>query len=142
MFKKFLLEPNADLALLFLRVAVAAFLFFGHGLGKFMHFAENSPKFSDPLGIGPDFSYLLATSAEFLCAILVALGLFTRFALIPLCINMLVAAFVVHADDPWKSKEFALLYFIPFFTVLISGPGTFSLDNLLFSPKSDLHADK
>jgi putative oxidoreductase len=41
---------------------------------------------------------------------------------------MLVAAFVVHGDDPWSKKELALLYAIPFLTLGLTGPGRFSID--------------
>ena len=43
---------------------------------------------------------------------------------------MLVAAFVVHADDPWGKKEFALLYAIPFTALAITGGGRYALDAL------------
>ena len=46
---------------------------------------------------------------------------------------MAVAAFVVHAGDPWtlgagRSKEPALLYLFPFLALALTGPGRFSLD--------------
>ena len=61
-----------------------------------------------------------------------ALGLVTRFSALPLIILMLVAVTVIHADDPWGKKEFALLYLIPFVTVFLAGPGKYSLDKILF----------
>ena len=44
---------------------------------------------------------------------------------------MLVAAFVIHADDPWSKQEFALLYALPFVALIIGGAGRFSLDGRL-----------
>jgi putative oxidoreductase len=41
---------------------------------------------------------------------------------------MLVAAFIVHLDDPFKRKELALLYLVGFLIVLLMGPGKYSLD--------------
>jgi putative oxidoreductase len=41
---------------------------------------------------------------------------------------MVVAAFVIHADDPWGKKEFALLFAAGFLTLVLTGPGKFSLD--------------
>jgi putative oxidoreductase len=41
---------------------------------------------------------------------------------------MLVAAFIVHLDDPFKRKELALLYLVGFLVVLLMGPGKYSLD--------------
>ena len=45
---------------------------------------------------------------------LLIIGLFTRQAVIPLIITMLVAIFVIHGDDPFKDKEMAILYLIPY----------------------------
>jgi putative oxidoreductase len=59
------------------------------------------------------------------------LGAATRLAVIPLIINMSVIVFVVHADDPWQRQEFALLFLIPFLTLLFTGPGHFSIDGLI-----------
>ena len=88
-------------------------------------------QFSDPIGIGAGLSFHLVLFAEFVCAILLMLGLATRLALIPLIIAMLVAAFVAHADDPFGKKEMALLYLVVFITLLITGPGKYSIDNAL-----------
>ena len=41
---------------------------------------------------------------------------------------MLVAAGLIHADDPWAKKEFALMYLLPFLALLFTGAGRFSLD--------------
>jgi len=42
--------------------------------------------------------------------------------------TMIVAAFIVHLDDPFKRKELALLYLVGFLIVLLMGPGKYSLD--------------
>ena len=73
--------------------------------------------------------------AEVVAAILLILGLGTRFVLIPLIITMLVAFFIVHADDPFSKKELALLYLIPFISLFLTGPGKYSLDALIFKTK-------
>lgn len=116
--------------LLFLRVSAAALLFAGHGLDKVLHLSERAGSFPDPIGIGSATSLLLAVFAEAVCTVLVLLGLLTRLAVLPIITTLLVAALVVHSDDPWSKREFALLYAIPFLTVLLMGPGTFSLDAL------------
>jgi putative oxidoreductase len=41
---------------------------------------------------------------------------------------MIVAAFIVHFDDPFKNKELALLYLAGFLIIFIIGPGKYSLD--------------
>ena len=122
-----------DLALLLLRAMTAAFMFFGHGMAKFNNFSTLQLTFPDPVGMGATSSLVLAIFAEVICSVLLFIGLTTRFACVPLIITMLVAAGWVHAEDPWQKKELALLYVVPFLTIILAGPGMFSLDALLKS---------
>jgi putative oxidoreductase len=124
-----------DFGLLFIRVTVGLFLLFGHGWQKLMDFGTMSTQFPDPIGLGSNISLVLVVFAEVFCALAFVLGLVTRFTTLPLIILMLVAATVIHADDPWKNKEFALLYLIPFVTVFLAGPGKYSLDRIIFKNK-------
>lgn len=130
--KKFLLTGDRDLSLLFLRIFIGGFMLFGHGWGKLTAFGEYFHSFSDPLGFGPEISYILTVFAEVLCSVFIILGLFTRFAAIPLAITMIVAAFVILKNESWNDKEFALLYLIPYITIFFAGPGKYSLDRVLF----------
>jgi len=41
---------------------------------------------------------------------------------------MAVAAFIVHGDDPFGTKEKALLYLAFFIVIALVGPGKFSID--------------
>src|SRR5690348_16682934 len=92
--------------LLLLRCGAAAMLFAGHGWDKIAHLAERAGSFPDPLGVGSALSMMLAVFAEGFCTLLIMLGLLTRLAAIPVLATMLVAAVLVHADDPWSKKEF------------------------------------
>ena len=116
------------IGLLFLRVFLGGFMLISHGFGKLMKFGVLSNKFPDPIGLGSSFALSLAIFSEVACSLLIILGLFTRAAAVPLLITMLVAAFVIHGGDPWKKKEFALLYAIPFLTLVFTGAGRYSLD--------------
>jgi putative oxidoreductase len=120
----------SDLALLILRVSTGAMML-THGWPKLANYAERSLNFRDPIGIGSAFSLQLAIFAEVICALLIIVGLATRVALIPLIITMTVAAFIVHADDPFSKQELALLYLFPFISLLFLGPGRFSVDALI-----------
>jgi putative oxidoreductase len=107
-------------------------LAFGHGLAKFDDLAGFSSKVAEkgiPLAsvLGP-----AAALSELVGGILLALGLFSRLAALFVCGTMLVAAFVVHAADPFAKKEFALAYAVAALAVLIAGPGKYSLDARLF----------
>jgi putative oxidoreductase len=120
-----------DIGLLVLRVSFGLLMAFAHGWGKMAQVVSGDFSFPDPLGIGAAPSLVLAALAEFVCALLVAFGVKTRYMAIPVTITMLVAAFVQHFDDPWGKKEFALLYAIPFAVLVITDGGKFSLDRLI-----------
>lgn len=119
-----------QLWLLLFRVLLSAF-FLTHGMGKLNMLLEgNGAQFPDPIGVGNNLSLILAVLGEVVAPVLIILGLGTRLAVIPAIITMAVAVFVVHASDPFQNKEMGLLYLLGFFTILIFGPGRFSLDAL------------
>jgi putative oxidoreductase len=124
-------ETATSIGLLVLRLGVGLMMLVAHGWGKLAGFSELTTKFPDPLGLGPTVTLLLAIFAEVVCALLIVVGLGTRFAAVPLLVTMLVAAFIVHADDPWARQEFALLYAIPFLTLIFTGGGRFALDRVV-----------
>jgi len=120
-----------DLGLLLLRIAAGGFMAYSHGWGKFQKVLSGDMSFGDPIGVGEEASLVLTVFAEFFCGILVVAGLFTRAALVPLIITMLVAVFIVHAHDPFSKQEFGLLFLIPYLTLFLTGPGKYSLDKQL-----------
>lgn len=123
-------EINA--ALLFLRVSIGIFML-THGTSKLITLLEGGPiSFADPIGIGPVASLALVVFAEVFCSLLLIFGIATRFAVIPLLITMLVAVLIVHSADVFGVKEMALLYFIVYTTIAITGAGKFSVDNLVY----------
>lgn len=102
-----------------------------HGIPKVMRlFSGNEIKFADPFGLGPIVSLVLAASAEVICAVLIMVGFKTRFAVVPLIITMLTAAFYAHWNDPFARKELPLLYAVIFIGLLLTGPGKYSLDGM------------
>lgn len=118
-------------ALFLLRLGAGS-LMLTHGFPKLMRILDGNFSFGDPIGIGPGASLILVIFAEFFCALFVMAGLWTRFALIPLIIAMSVAAFIAHAGDPFADKELSLFFLISFLALLLSGPGKYSLDHLLY----------
>lgn len=125
-------ETLNSVGLLVMRAWFGGAMFLAHGWPKLSTFSDRLQTFPDPLGVGSPTSLVMAIFAEVICAILIVLGLGTRLAAIPLLFAMLVAAFVVHSADPWAKKEFALLYAVPFLTLMLTGAGRFSLDRRLF----------
>jgi putative oxidoreductase len=125
----------ANLWLLILRLSAGGFML-THGYPKLTRLFDGGEiKFGDPIGIGPAASLVLAVFAEFLCAILVGLGLFTRLSSIPLIITMLVAAFIAHGEDPFGRKELALMYLLVYVTLLVFGGGKYSMDWMIAGKK-------
>lgn len=125
---------NINFALLIFRVGVSVMMI-THGWGKFLKVLSGDFSFGDPLGIGVEASLILAAFAEFICSCLLILGLTTRFAVIPLIVTMLVAWQVAHGDDPFSSQEKSVFYLLAYVVILITGPGKYSLDQMLFGKK-------
>lgn len=120
-----------DLGLLLFRVGMGALLLTQHGWGKYTGFAEKSPTFSDPMGVGPVTSMALAIFAEVVCSFLVMIGLATRLAAIVVTGTFMVIVNIVHGADPIKEKELALVYLLTFAVIVLTGPGRFSIDTML-----------
>ena len=117
-----------DLGLLILRIGAGG-LMLTHGFPKLLKlFGGEEIVFADPIGLGQGTTLALAVFAEFICAILVIIGLGTRLAVIPLIITMFTAGFVIHAADPFQRKELAIIYLFIYIVLLITGAGKHSLD--------------
>ena len=123
-------EYSQQIGKLALRLLVGGFML-THGLPKLQNFEYLSTVFPDPLGVGSSLSLGMIVFAEVVCSILLMLGLFTRLSTIPLIIGMGVAAFFIHANDPFSGKEMALLYMGIYVVIALIGGGKYSIDYLL-----------
>ena len=133
-------EFLTNLGLLIFRVSINLFMLLGHGLGKFEKILSGDDiKFLDPFGIGATASLYLATFAEFIASGMIILGLFNRLSTTSLIITMGVAAFIAHADDPFARKEKALMYLASYILLFLTGPGKYSLQNLITKKMSKLN---
>lgn len=126
-------KPDNNGASLFL---LALRIFFGlllmnHGIQKWTHFQELSISFPDPLGVGSTISLALAIFAELGCSMAFIIGFLYRLAMIPMIFTMSIAFFVIHTNDPFSTKELALIYLVVFIVMYIAGPGKFSVDHWL-----------
>ena len=115
-----------DVALLVLRVGFGGFML-THGTPK-IGMLSNPSDFGDPIGVGATASLILALIGEVVAPIMMIIGFKTKLAAIPAAITMMVAAFVVHAQDDLATKEHALLFFISFVVIFLAGPGKYSVD--------------
>lgn len=126
-------KAGKEFSILILRLVAGFVLLYGHGFGKLSTiFTGQEIKFFDPIGIGANLSFYLAAFAEGICAILLMLGLFTRYAAIVLAINFLVI-FRVHFKDGYEALELISLYLFTYIAIVFAGGGKYSLDNLLFN---------
>ena len=101
-----LAEKTAFIPSLLLRLYLAP-VFWIAGTNKLASFDSTVEWFGNPdWGLGLPMPWLmavLATATEVIGAILLLLGLGTRYVTIPLMITMLVAAFTVHWQNGWQA---------------------------------------
>lgn len=124
----------ANLGLLMLRLWIGLSMLLNHGVEKVKNFSDTAPNFPDPLGIGHTASLALAVFAEFFVSLFVIFGLVTRWGALVLAIDMAVAFIGVHktALSGQGSGELAFMYLMGYVTLLLAGPGSFSVDKALF----------
>lgn len=120
-------DTALHVGLLFLRLTGSALLIAVHGLPKVLHYSQELPRIEDPFHMGAAPTLLLAILSETLCPLLVALGVLTRLACLPIVATLLVAMLVVHPDWSLADGQFGWMLLIIFTTVLIAGPGRFSI---------------
>lgn len=116
--------------------------------------------------VPPDLSWAMATWTELVCAVLLWLGLFTRFAAFSLLVLTFVATAAVHWPDMWTmwtdllkgysisdnghgNFKLPLLFVVMLLPLIFNGAGRLSLDHLLAktvrieadpAPLADLYA--
>ncbi len=120
---------------LLVRISLAS-VFIVTGWGK-LHDLGKVTGFFTELGIPmPGLNAGVVSTVEFVGGILVLVGLFTRFAALPLAFSMLVAILTARRGDIdgvatlFAFNEFT--YFACFVWLVLSGAGPVSLDRLLF----------
>lgn len=126
---------HVDIGLLIFRICIAG-LMLTHGTPKLIKaFSGGEISFADPLGLGEVVTFTFAVFAEFICSVLIILGLGTRIAAIPLILTMAVVVFVVHLSDGFGRQELPLLYLMGFVLLFFTGGGKYSLDWYFLSRK-------
>ena len=117
-------------AMLLLRLSLGI-LMMHTGYNKLVHFGEMQHKFMNFMGIGSTASLALVVFAEFFCSLFLILGLFTRFAAIPLIVTMCVALFKAHNGEVFGDGQTATLYLTGYLVLLLVGPGRVSVDSMI-----------
>jgi putative oxidoreductase len=120
-----------NFSMFLLRVVFGILLIAKHGYMKIKNFDDLQTHFYNFLGMGHKLNLVVAIFAETICALFIVMGLFTRFAVIPLIVAMLVAIFGANAGKPFLDSEPAILYLGVFVTILFCGPGRISIDGMI-----------
>lgn len=122
---------NPDLGLLIYRLFFGLTMAFAHGWMKL----PPSQQLIDGVGAmgfpAPLFFSWCATLAEFIGALLIAVGLLTRLSAATIALTMAIAGFVAHASDPFRVKELAFVYLATSVMFIFTGAGQYSLDRVL-----------
>jgi putative oxidoreductase len=117
-------------AMLLLRLGLGV-LMMAHGYEKLVGFGEMQHKFMNFMGLGSATSLALVVFAEFFCSIFLILGLFTRFAAIPLIIVTLVIIFKLNNGNIFGDAEIVTVYLSGYLVLLLVGPGRISVDSMI-----------
>lgn len=120
---------------------IAGILFTAHGAQKlFAWFGgyglDGTGQWMESIGLAPGYLMaLMAGSAEFFGGLFLIVGFLTRPTSFVLAITMLVAIFSVHIDNGLfmtnNGYEFGLALFAMSVSLMFSGAGKLSLDNLV-----------
>ena len=131
-----------NIGLLFLR-GMISILMITHGVAKLeMLLSGNADLFPNPIGLGSTLSLILVIGAELFCSIAILIGFKSRLFALPLIFDMLVAAFVVHANDSFQQKELAVIYLVVYISIALLGAGEFSLDSFIEKQRAKIKGKK
>lgn len=135
------LDKYRNAGLLVLRLGFGLYMAFGHGLGKITGGPERWAGLGGVMdgifGISlfPTFWGFMSALAEFVAALLIVIGLATRPAALLLVLNMTVASLSHITGVIDGGPETALLYGIAGLSLLLTGPGAYSIDARIGSGK-------
>ena len=139
MFKKIVFTSNGlwETGAVILRV-MAGLIIFKYGLEIFSEDKMNGyiNWLTDLKFPYPDRMAYIGKVCELAGGLLMALGLFTRVAAIPLIITMSVIGFIM-GEPEFLAADGSILLLAIFLHFLLTGPGKLSLDHILFNAKQN-----
>ena len=129
------LKHSSDIGILILRVFPGFAMFLNHGMSKISAGTAKWERLGSALTdlIGFEslkiFFGFMASYAESLGALFIMVGLLTRFSSFLLFFTMIVASLKHYFEGEFS--ELAFIYCCICFALMISGPGKYSVDNIL-----------
>ena len=129
------LKHSSDIGILILRVFPGFAMFLNHGMSKISAGTAKWERLGSALTdlIGFEslkiFFGFMASYAESLGALFIMAGLLTRFSSFLLFFTMIVASLKHYFEGEFS--ELAFIYGCICFALIISGPGKYSIDNIL-----------
>lgn len=127
------LDRYREYAPLFIRLFVGWHLIYGVqdnilSWERMLEFRDFLAQFKFPV---PLVSAVVSVYAQFICAVLYLLGLFTRPAAVVMIFNFVVALLMVHLGDPYPPAALAFAMLSGSLFLLFYGPGKASVDDWL-----------
>lgn len=119
------------ICMLVFRILLSLELIIVHGLKKVGIGVAEAEKVPNPYHLPEIINQFFATGANIICPLLIIIGAFTRFAVIPILIVTVSGYFVVHRTDNLHVRDIPFMYALSFIVVLLLGPGKYSIDYLI-----------
>ena len=128
-----------NMARLFMRLFTGV-MFMRFGIRQIAQFNELALSFPSVFGMGAEVSLLVMILIEIICSTLIILGLFTRFAIIPPMVSMVIAECVLVQELMAQTNvtfQSSQIIFLPimflgiFLFMMLAGPGKISLDYII-----------
>lgn len=130
-------DPILNLTWLLFRLHIGLTIAFSAGLPKMTGFGAPDWFIQQVSDLGftfpaPAFWATLAAWGEFFGGILIAIGLFTRFAALQLAFQFFVISYIWYKEPaPLTGMYFQQLYFFCYLLTMVAGGGRFSLDAMI-----------
>lgn len=130
-------SKHTDCGLLVMRIVFGITLFIKHGYEKVTEFPRMSHEFPNLFHLGEPATLTIALVSDGICSLLLVLGFGTRYAALIGFLNILVAWIWVHHFSFFGPRgdhgEIIVLFLGGLLGFMLTGPGKYSLDYLLFT---------
>lgn len=103
-----------------------------HGFDKLNNYDALVTAFPSVLGLGSRISLLSILFVELVCSLAFIVGFLYRLAILPMIVAMFIAFVWVHHASVVQG-ELAFIYLVVFLLLALTGPGRYSIDNLVYN---------